>query len=274
MLSNRFRWVYCKLEVLRQCHRNDLHRILKELPQSLDETYQRILKEINNAYPKEAHRLLQCLVVAHRPLRVEELADVLALDVDAGGIPTFNANWRWEDHEAAVLSTCSSLVSVVDHDGSRVVQFCHFSVKEFLMSDRLSSTEDISQFHIAHEPSHVILAQACLGVLLRVDDPTEDSARDIPLSGYAYEYWLEHAQVGNVELQIKDALDRFFDLDKPHFAAFSDELKHLSNSDFLELPRTEELERRANPSRSLLLRRHIGTQWSSGTPDSWPRNHK
>jgi ankyrin repeat protein len=220
MLSNRFRWVYCKLDVLRQCHRNDLRRILKELPQSLDETYQRILKEINDAYRKEAHRLFQCLVVAQRPLRVEELAEVLALDVDAGGIPRFNAKRRRENHEAAVLSICSSLVSVVDHDGSRVVQFCHFSVKEFLMSDRLSSTEDISQFHISREPSHLILAQACLSVFLSVDDRTsEDSAGDNPLSKYASEHWLEHALVGEVELHIADALDCLFDRDKPHFEA-------------------------------------------------------
>jgi hypothetical protein len=174
MLSNRFRWVYCKLDVLRQCHRNYLRRIIKELPQSLDETYQRILKDINDANPKQAHRLLQCLVAARHPLRVEELAEVLALDVDAGGIPRFNAELGWEDHEAAVLSTCSSLVSVVNHDGSRVVQFCHFSVKEFLLSDRLSSTEGISHFHISHEASHVALAQVCLGVLLSVDDPTSE----------------------------------------------------------------------------------------------------
>jgi ankyrin repeat protein len=218
MLSNRFRWVYCKLEILRQCHRNDLRRVLKELPQSLDKAYQRILKEINNVYRKEAYRLFQCLAVAQRPLRLEELAAVLALDVDARGIPKFNAKWRRADHEAAVLSACSSLVSVVIHNGSRVVQFCHLSVKEFLMSDRLASTENISQFHVSHDSSHVILAQACLGVLLSVDVPTsEDSAG---LSGYAYEYWLGHAQVGDVELKIKDALDRFFDLDKPHFAAF------------------------------------------------------
>ena len=219
MLSNRFRWVYCKLDVLRQCHRNDLRRFLKELPRSLDETYERILKKINDANPKQAHRLLQCIMAAHRPLRVEELADVLALDVDEGGIPRIYSRSRWKDHEAAVLSTCSSLVYVVNQDGSQVVQFCHTSAKEFLMSDRLSFTEEITQFHIANEPSHAILAQACLGVLLSEDD--EDGARHIPLSGYAYEYWLEHAQVGNVKLQIKDALDRFFDPDKPYFAAFS-----------------------------------------------------
>jgi hypothetical protein len=220
MLSNRFRWVYCKLEVLRQCHRNDLRRILKEFPPSLDETYQRILKEINDANRKGALQLLQCLTVAHRPLRVEELAEVLALDVDTGGIPRFNTKWRWEDHEAAVLSTCSSLVSVINHEGSRVVQFCHFSAKEFLMSDRLSSTEDISRFHISHEPSHVTLAQACLGVLLSVDDRnSEDSAGGIPLSEYASKNWLEHVLVGNVEFHIKDTLDCLFDRDKPHFEA-------------------------------------------------------
>jgi ankyrin repeat protein len=221
MLSNRFRWVYCQLEALQPCFPNNLRRMLEELPKSLDETYQRILKEINNANQKQAHQLLQCLAVARRPLRVEELAEVLALDVDAGGIPRFNSKWRWEYHEAAVLSACSSLVSVIIDDGSRVVQFSHFSVKEFLTSDRLTSMADVSQFHIADEPSHAILAQACLGVLLSVDDRTsEDSAEDIALLPYADKYWEEHSQVGKVELRIKDALDRLFDLDKPHFEAF------------------------------------------------------
>ena len=192
--------------------------MLEELPKSLDETYQRILKEINNANHKQAHQLLQCLAVAQRPLRVDELAEVLALDVDTGGIPTFNANWRWQDHEAAVLSACSSLVSVITDDGSRVVQFSHFSVKEFLTSDRLASMEDVSQFHIADEPSHLILAQACLGVLLSVDDGTsEGSVEGTALLPYAVQYSLGHIQVGKVELRIKDALDCLFDVDKPHF---------------------------------------------------------
>ena len=220
ILSNRFRWVYCQLEALRPCFPNNLRRMLEELPKSLDETYQRILKEINNANQKQAHQLLQCLAVAQRPLRVEELAEVLALDVDARGIPTFNAKWRWEDHEAAVLSACSSLVSVIIDDGSRVVQFSHFSVKEFLTSDRLAFMEDVSHFYIANEPSHLILAQACLGVLLNVDDGTsEDCVEDISLLPYVGEYWVEHVQAGKVELRIMDALDRLFDVNKPHFEA-------------------------------------------------------
>ena len=160
--------------------------------------------------------------MARRPLRVEELAEVLAFDLAAGGISKLNAIWRWEDKEEAVLSACSSLVSVIIDDGSRVVQFSHFSVKEFLTSNRLASCmKEVSQFYIPIEPSHAILAQACLGVLLFLDDRAdEDSVKKIPLYQYATEYWVEHSQVGNVELQIKDAVDYFFDMDNPHFSAW------------------------------------------------------
>jgi hypothetical protein len=212
MIYNRFRWVFCQLEVLRYCFPSNLRRILEELPKSLDDTYKRILREINNANQVHAYRLLQCLTVASRPLQVEELAEVLAFDLSTGGIPTLNEDWRWENQEEAVLSACSSLVSVILKDGgSRVVQFSHFSVKEFLTSDRLASCMEESQFYIPIEHSHTILAQACLGVLLSLDDSSdEDSVRILPLYRYATDYWVEHAQVGKVESVIRDTLDRFF----------------------------------------------------------------
>jgi ankyrin repeat protein len=223
MLSHRFRWVSCQLEVLRHCFPVNLRRTLEGLPKSLDETYKRILNEINNANQVHAYRLLQCLTVALRPLRVEELADMLAFDLTEEGIPVLNPDWRWEDQEEAVLSACSSLVSVIIDDGSRVVQFSHFSVKEFLTSSRLASCkEEVSQFHIPIEPSHAILAQTCLGVFLCLDDHTDKhGAEEIPLYRYAAQYWVEHAQVRNVESQIMDVLDYFFDMDNPHFSAWA-----------------------------------------------------
>ena len=240
--SNRFRWVFCQLEVLRHCFPATLRQVLEELPKSLDETYKRILKEINNANRVHAYHLLQCLMVANRPLRVEELAEVLSFDLSKGKIPKVNTDWRWEHQEEAVLSACSSLVSIIIENGSRVVQFSHFSVKEFLTSDRLASCmEDISWFHIPIEPSHLTLAQACLGVLLCLDDHTdEDSAKKIPLLRYAAEHWYRHVQVGSVELQIEDAMDCFFDMNKPHFSAWSriQGLDHLSTVSKNEEPRT------------------------------------
>jgi hypothetical protein len=102
-----------------------------------------------------AHRLLQCLAVAVRPLRLEELAEILAFDFDDApvGIPKLNVDWRREDQERSVLSTCSSLITIAQDGDSRVVHFSHFSVKEFLTSDRLAvAAEDISFYHIAPAP--------------------------------------------------------------------------------------------------------------------------
>jgi ankyrin repeat protein len=217
--------VYCQLEALRHCLPPSVGRILEELPETLDETYERVLREINKANREHARRLLQCLTVALRPLRVEELAEVLAINFDApahGGIPQLNPNWRWADHHQAVLSTCSSLIAIVDDGNFKVVQFSHFSVKEYLTSDRLAlSSGDVSRYHIVLEPAHTIIAQACLGVLLRLDDHVnEDNVGDIPLAKYAAQYWVDHSQFEEVSSRIRDAMEYFFDADKPHWAAW------------------------------------------------------
>ena len=161
--------------------------------------------------------------MAARPLRLEELAEVLAFDFDdaPGGIPKLNADWRREDQERAVLSTCSSLITIVyDNYSRRVVQFSHFSVKEFLTSDRLAvAAEDISFYHITPTPAHTILAQACLGVLLRSDDTTwETFTQRFPLTKYASQHWIDHTLFGDVSSHLKDGIEHLFDKDQPHFS--------------------------------------------------------
>src|SRR5260221_2146557 len=128
MLFHRFRWVFCQLETLRHCLPPSVRRILAELPETLDATYERILQEIPKSNQVHARRLLQCLTVACRPLRVRELAEVLAVDfTGSDGIPRLNEALRWDDQEQAVLSACSRLISVIEDDDFRVVQFSHFS---------------------------------------------------------------------------------------------------------------------------------------------------
>jgi ankyrin repeat protein len=165
---------------------------------------------------------MQCLVAAVRPLEVKELAEVLAFNFDAEGIPELNSNWRWEDQEGAIMLACSSLVTIVNNGYSRVVQFSHFSVKEFLTADRLAEPiRDVSRYHIELEASHTILAQACIGVLLRLDDQVDrDNIKDFPLAPYAAEHWPRHAKFGSVSARIKDGMECLFDEDKPHFATW------------------------------------------------------
>ncbi|KAF8492428.1 hypothetical protein F5888DRAFT_1949837 [Russula emetica] len=215
-----FRWVYCQLEVLRHCFPSSVPHILEELPESLDGTYERLLREIRKPNQGHAHRLLQCLVAAVRPLQVKELAEVLAFDFNTEGIPKLNLGWRWEDQEEAVMSACSSLVMIVKDGDSRVVQFSHFSVKEFLTADRLAGpTRDVSRYHIRLEAAHTILVRACLGVLLQLDDRIDrDNMESSPLAQYAAQYWPTHARIENVSSHIKDGMECLFDADKRHFA--------------------------------------------------------
>jgi Ankyrin repeats (3 copies)/Ankyrin repeats (many copies) len=219
-LSDRFRWIFCQLETLRYCLPPSVRSTLRELPESLDETYERILKEIKKPNRGHARRVLQCLVVAIRPLRVAELAEVLAVDFDdAEGIPKLNADWRWEDQEQALLIACSSLIAVVESEDSRVVQFSHFSVKEFLTSSRLATVSgEASNYHIDLEPAHTTLAQACLGVLLRThSDVDGHTPEDHPLSQYAARHWVTHTQFADVSSRLQNGMEYLFDPDKPHF---------------------------------------------------------
>jgi len=233
------------LDTLRHCLPPSIRRTLEELPESLDETYERVLREIKKPNRDLAHRLLQCLVVAIRPLRVEELAEVLAVDFDdEEGTPKLNANWQWDDHEQALLSSCSSLISIVrtgDHadvdskvddsydnynphiSNPRVVQFSHFSVKEFLTSPRLTTaSRDVSRYYIDLEPSHTVMAQACLGVLLRLDDSAEENGvgNSSSLAGYAAKHWVAHARFQDVSSRVRNAMGCLFDLDKPYFSGW------------------------------------------------------
>ena len=199
---------------------------MDELPESLDETYERLLKEIKKPNRDHARRLLQCLVVAIRPLRLEELAEVLAVDFDdVEGIPKLNPDWRWEDEEQALLTSCSSLIIIVETGYSRVVQFSHFSVKEFLTSRRLAdSSKDVNRYHIDLESAHTILAQACMALLLRTDDCVVENGtgESSSLAGYAAEHWIRHAQFERVSSFLQKAMECLFDLDRPYFATWLD----------------------------------------------------
>jgi ankyrin repeat protein len=222
-LSNRFQWIFCQLEILRHCLPWAVRRTLEELPESLDETYERILREIKAPHRDGPRRLMQCLVAAIRPLRMEELAEVLAIDFnDEGGVPKLNPRWRWEDQEQALLSSCSSLITIVNVGESRVVQFSHSSVKEYLTSPRLANQRsDVSRYHILLEPAHTVLAQACLSILLQLDDRVVKGGIETrsPLAPYAARHWVSHAQFKHVSSRIK-GMEYLFDKDKPHFGSW------------------------------------------------------
>ncbi|KAI9446073.1 ankyrin repeat-containing domain protein [Lactarius indigo] len=230
-----FRWAYCQLDALRRCLPANIQHALNRLPETLDGTYERTLSDIPEEKWEHAHRLFQCLIACNRPLRVDELAEVLAIEFGTEGTANLETGWRLEEAEEAVLSTCSTLIMVVDnsdynydHDcdsnnGSRIVQFSHFSVKEFLTSSRLTcSRPNISRYRVFSGPSHATLARACLCALLRLDDSTdEENILNFPLAIYAANHWHIHVLQEDMNPQIQDDIQHLFDLKKQHYAAWT-----------------------------------------------------
>jgi len=193
---------------------------LDDLPKSLDETYDRILLGIAHEAQELVKRLLQCLAISLRPLHVEELADILAIQFDAGALPNYKVDWRPENSEEAVIFACSSLITVVGLEGSRVVQFSHYSVKEYLTSERLANAKKhLSQYHILPRSAHMVIAQASLGVLLALDDQIDTGGiTNFPLANYAARYWVDHAKFDDVSSSIEDGMKYLFDPARPHFS--------------------------------------------------------
>ena len=208
----RFRWAYCQLETLCHCPRRYISSTLNKLPKTLDETYEQILQGIPEVMWMDAHRIFQWIMVSLRPLGVEEVAEVFAMNFDEemSGSPQFEPSWRDANAETAVLSACSTLVTIVVEHGwphRKIVQFSHFSVQEYLTSDCIANAGHVSHFHIHPKPAHTLLAKACLSVLLHLDYSIDESKiENFPLAKYAARYWVEHARFGDVSLYIDDGV--------------------------------------------------------------------
>ena len=203
--------MFFQLDRLRRCLPGRIRRALDELPDTLDETYERTLLDINEDNWAYAHRLFQCITVASRPLRVEELAEFLAFDFDEAENPRIEASWRPDNAEDAVVKV----------GGTTVVQFSHFSVKEFLTSNRIARGR-VARYYIPLEPAHLTITRACLTVLLLLDSSSNRATiKNLPLAFYAARFWVDHAKFGDVSLHVQDAIRRVFDPVEPYLSTWS-----------------------------------------------------
>ena len=190
----------CQLESIRKCIRLDgLRKTLASLPKTLNETYARILLSIEEDHRRDAHRALQWLCFSARPLRLAEMVEVLAINLNEE--PGFAPEQRLPDPRD-IITICSSLVSIVSSTteesghGQVVpeVRLAHFSVKEYLLSDQLPAAV-VSYFKFHAAPAHTTIAQACLLYTLHICSKaplTQTVLDDHPLARYAAEQWLFH----------------------------------------------------------------------------------
>jgi len=104
-----------QLDALQNCRNHDeIAEMLKSLPETLDATYDRILLKINKSDAKYAAKVLQFVAFAARPVTIEEVADVIAM----------NGNTRCRDQGLEdimdILDICASLVTLSSSSKSKI----------------------------------------------------------------------------------------------------------------------------------------------------------
>ncbi|KAH7386811.1 hypothetical protein DE146DRAFT_759229 [Phaeosphaeria sp. MPI-PUGE-AT-0046c] len=211
-----FRWAVCQLDELGKCvNRKMLQKALAALPPTLDQTYDRILDAIDEEYFQYALRILQWLTFAARPLSIDEVAEVVALDGKRE--PAFDCDEVLED-PLEVLSICSSLVTTaVDTDNYRgrsrsVIALAHYSVKEYLVSDRICMGK-AAKYSMRDTVCHGAIATSCLGYLLQYQqlELRRDFLEISQLAHYSAEFWTLHAaKTGDQSKETKDMAIRLF----------------------------------------------------------------
>lgn len=129
-----------------------------------------------------------------RPLKAAELADALGYVADEDRFDFTAVPTDPED----LLLYCGGLVSLSDADGT--IGLAHFSIKEFLLSERIRKSS-VHEFYADHELVHAEIVTTCISYLSISDFATgqchtvrQSSSRldSHSLMKYAALYWMEH----------------------------------------------------------------------------------
>jgi Ankyrin repeats (3 copies) len=172
---------------------SSLRKALKELPKSLDDTYDRILRCIPEEHHAEAEIVFNLLAFSTRPISLEEAAEAVAIDLERN---IFDPHDRLRD-ASSILEICSSLVTLTPFTvtSSNELRFAHYSVKEYLLSDRRSQGSNQTVI-IREDTAHQQLSRLCLIYLLSSLDKysLSQAFASLPYLRYASNNWYIHSQ--------------------------------------------------------------------------------
>ncbi|MCJ1387554.1 hypothetical protein MMC18_000397 [Xylographa bjoerkii] len=193
-----FRWVECQLDALRKCLKPQaVKKALRSLPKTLDETYGSIVSRMDIDYKEDARRILQFVAFSGRPVRLDEVVEVLAIDLDEPDF-RFDPGNRLTDARD-ILTICSCLITITPSSteyGLEEVRLAHSTVKDYLTSVHFP-TRSTSEHDIGFEESgsHQFIARICLTYLIYLDDShlqEPELGSKFPLAKYAATYWIQH----------------------------------------------------------------------------------
>ena len=172
----------------------------------MDATYKRILTTINNKPRPQrelARRVLIWIAYMRSPLQIDDLAYAISIELDTRSLEDLESSIPTKEY---ILDACANLVSVDkenNSDGGRYVRFVHFSVQEFLTSERSTTLS------MGYKTVHREIARTCMLYLTLFPFPKQSASRR--LYWYAFHQWPHHLLAGNLNSLLVD--DQILDSD-------------------------------------------------------------
>lgn len=146
---------------------------------------------------------MKWLAFSLQPVLLEEFAEVFALEPDRSSPLDTKERFR---NATNVLTCLRGLVILtpVDVDSQAryvwedeylgIIQFAHFSIQEYLASQRIRHGKAAFSF-ISHDDAHFFLANSCLSYHIQISETelaTSKSISEYPLWTYAVQFWTKH----------------------------------------------------------------------------------
>ncbi|KAK6333672.1 hypothetical protein TWF730_003856 [Orbilia blumenaviensis] len=223
---------------------------LRELPKTLDQTYDRILQEVPGIHKTFVQSALRWLAFSERPLLLSELEEAAVIDPSFG---PFNAEDSRFLDSAKISELCGPLIVLgekrlnqnlrgtddwlflmlrniasIDFGWNKVriggctgvyttVSLSHYSVKEYLTSKRLEMGS-LSEYFLMENISHRYLTECAIIYLQGLGQGNILSRRvfdEYPLLEYCAVNWMQHFRKADTDPNLIDLLMNFFDLSEP-----------------------------------------------------------
>lgn len=149
--GNTFLWVSLMIAELKTTLMHKVEEKLNRLPHGLDNTYSTILDRIPVENRENAQFILRFMVAALRPLKKTELQAAYA---------TWKTNSRLSGEDmqlySDILSVCSSILHTGSEDNA-TLNFCHQSVKDFLLDEHTANT----WYHTSVDEANILIFRVC-----------------------------------------------------------------------------------------------------------------
>ncbi|KAI8287670.1 hypothetical protein K4K60_012238 [Colletotrichum sp. SAR11_57] len=196
-----FQYLICQFEILKDVDSEALVApTLHRLPDGLDETYNRLLRDLGRRFQSQVLSSLKWLALSRRPLHLDEFAEIFIFRPDT--VAKIDATERLFDSEA-VLRHFSSLLTPEtkdewnDEDRERrtitYVRLAHFTVKEYLTSERIEQSI-AKEFYITKADADLHIAHCCLAYHLYQSAERTKHDENLPLKRYAVRNWELHSE--------------------------------------------------------------------------------